>query len=79
MLMSALVIIESYIQALPTPAVCRAFWSSSDLEFSWEITPNRLERCKHPDGSDFRLGYAAACQHCELIHIYINGSTMACG
>lgn len=34
----------------------RRGWASSELEFSWEVIPDRLQRCKQDDGSDFRLG-----------------------
>ena len=34
----------------------RRKWSSSELENAWEVTPDRLVRCKRPDGSDWRLG-----------------------
>lgn len=31
-------------------------WSSAELEFPWEITPDRLTRCKQANGQDWRLG-----------------------
>lgn len=51
---------------LISPIDCRS-WTSSELDFSWDISPDRLDMCKHPDGREWRLGYATVQLHAASV------------